>query len=411
MSNLPLLFALAWRNLWRRPRRTGVMLAAIIMGVWAMIFMNALMRGMTDQMVSNGLNTLPGQAQLQHPDYRRDPSVVNSIAKPDEQLINWLQAEPHILAWTTRVRVPAVIASARDTRGVLLIGVDPAGEQALGAGPKEIIEGRLLQGPDDRGVVIGRRLAQRLETGLGKRIVLSSQDPDNELVERGAQIVGIYTARLQASEEAYVYTGLHAAQSLLNMSDRISQLAVTGDNYRSVNVWVGGLRAAAGDTIVTLPWNELDSFLGTMLGVQDGFALIFILVIFAVLSFGLVNTLVMAVFERTREIGLMQALGMSPRLIIAQVMLESAFLLFIGLCIGCLIGVGTVLLLHDGIDLSAVAQGMEMMAMDSVLYPALYPDDVTLSAIVVMGLGLAASFLPAWRAARLDPVQAIAHQG
>ncbi|MFT4766952.1 MAG: ABC-type lipoprotein release transport system permease subunit [Glaciecola sp.] len=132
------------------------------------------------------------------------------------------------------------------------------------------------------------------------------------------------------------------------MSDRISQLAVTGDNYRSVSVWLGGLRAAAGD-VVTLPWNELDSFLGTMLGVQDGFALIFTLVIFAVLSFGLVNTLVMAVFERTREIGLMQALGMSPRLIIAQVMLESAFLLFVGLCIGCLIGVGTLLLLRDGI--------------------------------------------------------------
>jgi ABC-type lipoprotein release transport system permease subunit len=182
------------------------MLAAIIMGVWAMIFMNALMRGMTDQMVSNGLNTLPGQAQLQHPDYRRDPSVVNSIAKPSEQLASWLKAEPHILAWTTRVRVLAVIASARETRGVLLIGVDPAGELAMGADPKDAIEGRLLQSPDDRGVVIGRRLAQRLETDLGKRIVLSSQDPNNELLERGAQIVGIYTARLEASEEAYVYT-------------------------------------------------------------------------------------------------------------------------------------------------------------------------------------------------------------
>jgi ABC-type lipoprotein release transport system permease subunit len=410
MSRLPLLAALAWRNLWRNPRRTLVMLTAIVMGVWAMIFMNALMRGMTDQMVRNGLNTLPGEAQLQHPAYQRDSSVANSIAPAGPELLGWLRASNDISAWTSRVRVPAVIASERDTRGVLLLGVDPEGETAVGALPGEIISGRYLNGPDDRGVVIGRRLAERLETRVGKRVVLTAQDPDNELVERGVRVLGIYSARLQASEEAYVYTGLTAAQSLLHLDDRISQIAVTGEDYRRVDQWFPGLAVAAGDSVVAIPWTELDSFLGTMLKVQDGFALVFILVVFSVLSFGLVNTLVMAVFERMREIGLMQALGMAPRLIIGQIMLESLLLLSIGLALGSALAAVTILALSDGIDLSGVAQGMEMMTMGSVLYPALYPIDVLMSAAVVLGLGLLASLFPAWRAARLDPVRALAQQ-
>lgn len=407
MSRLALLFALAWRNLWRNRRRTLVMLTAIVMGVWAMIFMNALMRGMTDQMVRNGLNTLPGEAQLQHQDYRRDSSVVNSIAPPGDELRRWLTESPRVTAWTTRVRVPAVIASERDTRGVLLLGVDPPGEAQVGALPGDIISGRFLDSTGDRGVVIGRRLAERLETEVGKRVVITAQDPDNEIVERGVRVVGIYRARLQASEEAYVYTGLESAQSLLNLGNRISQLAVTGDDYRTVDQWLPGLAVAAGGDVATLSWSQLDSFLGTMLRVQDGFSLVFIVIVFAVLSFGLVNTLVMAVFERMREIGLMQALGMAPRLIVGQILLESLLLLTIGLTIGCLIAVLTIVALKDGIDLSAVADGMAIMDMGSVLYPALYPADVIMSAVVVLGLGLLASLLPAWRAARLNPVRAL----
>lgn len=411
MSRIALLAALAWRNLWRNPRRTGVMLAAVIMGVWAMIFMNALMRGMTDQMVRNGLNTLPGEAQLLHPDYRNDPSVVNSIEPPDAALERWLDAQPRLRAWTTRVQVPAVIASARDTRGVLLLGVDPPNETEVGALPGEIVEGRFLDGPEDRGVVIGKRLAQRLETGLGKRVVITAQDPDNELVERGLRVVGLYRARLQASEEAYVYTGRASAQSLLRLGERVSQIAVTGGNYRDVDAWLGELRAAAGEGVVTLGWTQLDPFRGAMLEVQDGFALIFILVVFAILSFGLVNTLVMAVFERTREIGLMQALGMAPRLIVGQILLESLFLLAIGLATGVALAVLSILPLRGGIDLSAFAEGMAMVDMDSVLYPSLYGGDIRLAVLVVLGLGLAASLLPAWRAARLDPVRALARRG
>ena len=401
------LLRLAWRNLWRNHRRSMIMLMSIALGVWAMIFMNALMRGMTDQMVRNGLNLLPGEVQIHNPAYRLDPTVVNSFDPEAHALPGVIAASPAV-GVAARVRVPAVIASEYESRGVVLLGVDPDSESAVGALPDEIVAGRFLESVDDRGIVIGARLAERLETRLGKRVVIMSQDPDNDIADRGARIVGIYTARLRSTEERFAYVGRAPLQSMLGLDGEVSEIALTADDYRNVAPWSEALDAALGDELDVAPWYELNSFLGSMLRVQDGFALVFIVVIFLVLSFGLVNTLVMALFERVREIGLMQALGMRPGLILLQVLIESLMLLTLGLVAGNLAAWLTIKPLESGIDISMVAEGMEMMAMGATLYPALDYRDMVMSTVVVIGLGLLASLLPAWRAARLDPIRALA---
>lgn len=397
---------LAWRNLWRNYRRTLIMLAAIAVGVWAMVFMAALMRGMTDQMVRNGLQTLPGEVQIHQHNYRLDPSVVNSMAPPSGELLAALQRPP-VMAWAARVRVPAVISSERGSRSITLLGVDPPAEQALGSLPEEIMEGRGSEAVDDKGLVIGASLARRLETGLGKRVVVMSQDPDNNLVERGVRVVGIYRARLQSNEDRFVYAGREVVQELLGIGDAVSEIALTANDYRHVGSWYPRIAAAAGAQLEVLPWTELDSFLGSMLAVQDGFTLVFMVVVFLALSFGLVNTLVMAVFERVREIGLMQALGMRPGLVLGQIVLESFYLLCLGLLLGNLLALATIAPLKGGIDISSVAQGMEMMGMSATLYPVLQLTDMLMSTAVVIILGLLASLAPAWRASRLDPVAAL----
>jgi len=144
-----------------------------------------------------------------------------------------------------------------------------------------------------------------------------------------------------------------------------------------------------------------------MLGVMDGFILVWIIVIFMALSFGLVNTLVMAVFERVREIGLMLALGMKPGVILGQIIVESVLLLLIGLLIGNLLAWATVVPLADGIDVSMVAEGMEMFGSSSMLYPELLFDDVVMANVIVILLGIVASLSPAWRASRYQPIEAI----
>jgi ABC-type lipoprotein release transport system permease subunit len=404
--SLRILITMAWRNLWRNHRRTLIMLAAVVTGVWSMILFSALMRGMTDEMVRGGLEALPGEAQIHHPRYRDDPSVVNSIDPPSGELLETLQRPP-VTGWTTRVKVPAMIMSERDSRGITLLGVDPAGEIALGFDPEDIVEGRFLESADDRGVVIGRKLAERLETGLGKRVVIMSQNPANEVADRGVRIVGIYRARMAATEEAYVYTGRAPLQELLQIGAKVSEIAVTGDDYTAVDRWWPALAEAAGSEEETLPWTRLDSYLATMLSVQGTINLIIMVVIFLALSFGLVNTLVMAVFERVREIGLMLALGMRPRWILLQVLLESLMLLGLGLIIGNVLAVATVIPLEDGIDISGVSEGLAMAGMGTTLYPVLAGQDMLLCTAVVIVLGLAASLLPAWRASRYDPIEAL----
>jgi ABC-type lipoprotein release transport system permease subunit len=144
-----------------------------------------------------------------------------------------------------------------------------------------------------------------------------------------------------------------------------------------------------------------------MMRVMDGFVLVWIVVIFLALSFGFVNTLVMAVFERVREIGLMLALGMRPSSVLGQIVIESLLLLSIGLVIGNVLAVASVIPLSDGIDVSIVGEGMEMFGYSTMLYPSLETQDVVLANVVVLILGFLASLSPAWRASRYEPVEAI----
>jgi ABC-type lipoprotein release transport system permease subunit len=398
---------LAWRNLWRNHRRTVIMLLAISVGVWAMIFMTALMRGMVDEMVKDGIDSLPGHVQIHATAYRDDPSIDNSMQAPSGRLLGALN-DPAVVAWTSRVRVPAMISSEYDNRGVTLLGVDPGKEIELGFDHGSITEGRFLDGPDDRGLVVGRRLLERLETETGKRVVVMSQDPENNVADRGFRVVGVYKAKLEGQEDIFVYAGREIVQAMLAMGGDVSEIAARGIDYRDVQGLHRVLKSAAPSELEVLPWDKLDSYLGSMLKVMDGFILVWVIVIFLALSFGLVNTLMMAVFERVREIGLMQALGMKPSAILFQILMESLFLLALGLLIGNLLAFATIIPLEGGIDISVVAKGFEMMGASSVLYPALKLNDVLLANAVVIVLGLLTSLLPAWRASQYRPVEAIA---
>jgi ABC-type lipoprotein release transport system permease subunit len=405
MKVAPIIITLAWRNLWRNHRRTFIMLAAIGIGIWAMIFMTAFMRGMVNEMVRDGIRALPGHVQVHNPNFIDDPSIDNLIAAPSENFsaaMNRLGAR-----WTSRVKVPAVITSERDSRGVTLIGILPGQESEISFVAGDIAEGRFLEAPEDRGVIVGRKLLDTLETDLGKRVVVMTQDPENEIADRGFRIVGVFDANIESYEESMIFVGQTTLQQMLKIGNQVSEIAIVGQDYRNVESLLAAVEGAAEAGAEVKPWNELDNYLGTMLGVMDGFVLVWVIVIFLALSFGLVNTLVMAVFERIREIGLMLALGMKPATILGQIVVESFFLLVMGLVIGNLLAIASVEMLKGGVDLSGVAEGMEMFGASSVLYPELVIGDLVTANVIVIVLGLIASLSPAWRASRLDPIRAI----
>jgi len=403
---LTVLVSLAWRNLWRNARRTLIMLLAISISVWAMLFMIALMRGMVDQMLRDGIEALPGHVQIHNALYPDDPSIENSLEPPSPELLSVLRSA-EVSAWASRLRVPAMVSSERDSRGITLLGVDPAAEIDLGFDPDDIVAGRFLESPSDPGLVIGQKLVERLETRLGDRLVIMSQDPDNNVVDRGFRIVGVYHAELASQEELFAYSGREVIQQFLGVGDKVSEIPILGDDFRQTERLEQLVASHAPPNTVVQSWKVLDSYLAAMLTVMDGFILVWIIVVFMAMSFGLVNTLMMAVFERVREIGLMLALGMHPSLIVHQVMIESLLLLVIGLLSGTAAAVATVLPLRGGIDISMVSEGMELMGAAPVLLPRLGAPDVLLANGVVIILGLLTSFLPAWRASRYRPVEAL----
>ncbi len=406
MRSLCIAATLAWRNLWRNHRRTLIMIAAVSVGVWAMIFMTALMRGMVDEMIHDGLESLPGHVQVHRIGFRDDPSINNLIPITDQLLTEKLESA-ELLAWSSRINVPAVIASERESRGVTLFGVDPKRERDISFVADNIIAGRYLDDVSDNGVVIGQKLLETLETDLGKRVVLMSQDPDNEIADRGFRIVGVFKAKLTTYEETMLFVGKKTLQQMLHIGDQVTEVAIIGADYRQVEATLKTVRDQLGPEVEVLPWYELNRYLGTMLRVMDGFALVWTIVIFLALSFGLVNTLVMAVFERVREIGLMLALGMRPFSILAQVVIESLMLLSIGLAVGTTLAWASIYPLQSGLDISVVAQGMEMFGSSSILYPKLTLADIVLANVVVLVLGFFASLSPAWRASRYEPIEAI----
>lgn len=382
------------------------MLGAISIGAWAMIFMTALTQGMVNEMIRDGISALPGHVQVHHPDYRDDPSIANLLPASDAEIAATF-APAGFNAWSSRIKVPAVVTSEHDSRGVTLLGIDPASERGMIFVDYEEVEGRFLESADDRGVVIGHKLANTLETGVGKRIVLMSQDPENDVADRGFRVVGLFHANVEAFEETYVFAGKKTIQKMLRVGDHVTEIVVLGNDYRDVEADYAHVLELVDGNVEVLRWTELDTYLGTMLAVMDGFVLIWVIVIFLALSFGLVNTLVMAVFERVREIGLMLALGMKPGNILGQILIESMLLLVIGLGIGNLLAWLTIKPLESGIDISIVGEGMAMMGASSVLYPQLRMEDVVLANVVVLILGFLASLSPAWRASRYEPIEAI----
>jgi len=250
-------------------------------------------------------------------------------------------------------------------------------------------------------------MMQRLETRLGKRVVMMSQDPENTIADRGFRVVGVFEADLESGEESVVYAGRDVIQTMLGMDSDVSEIAILGDDYRTPEALATRIRHVVSTNREVLSWLEIDPYLSTMMRVMNGFVLVWMVVIFLALSFGLVNTLMMAVFERVREIGLMRALGMRPSGIVYEVLMESLLLLSLGLVAGNVLAISSIIWLKDGIDFSAVSEGLEMMGATSVMYPVFQLPDLVLANIVVIGLGIITSLLPAWRAAQYRPVEAL----
>ena len=405
MNSLHLLMSLAWRNLWRNHRRTLVILFAMVLGVWAMIFTAAFMRGMSLQIVDDTIENMTGHLQIHAPSYLDDPVIEHSFSTTNPLLSESLQST-EIIASAYRLRVPAVVASERESMGLVMVGIDPEDEGQLSFIQSSILEGRYLKDANDPGVIIGRKLAERLETRLGKRIVLMTQDRNNEIADRGFRVVGIFDTDLEAVEVGFVFLARNTAAKLLGVTDAVSEIAIKVSDPQRLDEVVEGLRQQHPELDIKA-WYELQPISKLIVELYDSFHLVWHLIVFLAMGFGIVNTLLMAVFERTREFGLFQALGLKPGFILGQVWVEALMLLVLGLALGNGLAWLSVLATGEGIDVSAFAEGMEMANLSNIIPFVIVGQDLLLANSVVFVLGMLTGLYPAWRAAHLVPADAI----
>jgi len=405
MNLLTLLLPLAWRNLWRHPRRSGVILVAISVGVWAIVFFNALLRAWNQSALEEAIMSLTGHGQIHATHYLDDPSVVHRMLPPTQPLTELLNS-PAVQAWAQRVRVPAVIHSAHSSAPITLVGIQPHAEQGLSFIATAVTQGHYLHTPHDEGVLLGQALAERLKTGLGKRIVVMSQNLQGGLSERGFKIVGIFTATQESTEKAYLFTGLHTAQTLLNMGGALSEIAFVLHDIKQLPQFIQTLSEVVPHNPIS-SWETLQPFAKAMFQLSTVSITLLGGIMFIAMAFGIVNTLLMAIFERTREIGLLQALGMRGHWIVLYILLESALLIGLGIIMGLSLGILTLIGFHDGLDLSRFAAAMSYWGARKVLYLELNIIDLMIIGSTIWILGLLVSCYPAWRASRYVPVTAL----
>lgn len=402
---------LAWRNIWRNPRRTLIVLTAVIIGVGSMVLLGALMRGMVAGMVENAIDNLTGHLRIQHRAYRSDPSVVHRMSNPGELAKTALSVLPEGTRAVFRLRVDAVLATAHETTGVVLVGIHPAAEQGasfIGTAP---VDGRPISDAEANAILMGRALSDNLEIGLRRKVVLMSQGADGDIASSAFRIAGIYHAEMAATEKTFIFAPLAAVQRMLGVGGAVTEIAFTLPGKDAAQTDLAPLVAAldrqlAGTALVAESWRDMLPAISAYLKLFDGFMMIWYLVVFVAMGFGLVNTVLMAVYERMREFGLLKALGMRPARIFRMVLGETLMLLFMGMTLGNLIALGGIgLLSRGGIDLSVFARGAEMWGISRVIWPVVTAPDILMANVTVLGLGLLVGVYPALRAARFTPIE------
>lgn len=355
-------------------------------------------------MLDSALSNLTGHLKVYAPGYRDDPSIERSFRLEDGFQPD-IPADK-LLGWAPRIRVPAVIMSERETRGVQLVGVNPEAESIsfLADVP---IDGEGLSATQDDRILVGAELARQLETKVGRRLVIITQGADGLNRERGFRIAGIYDAQGTGLEKIYVFTGLARLQQMLD-SDAITEISVRL-KAEPQNGSVKQLLIKTFANMEVMDWQELEPQVAAMYLFADGAIYIWFILMMSALTFGLVNTLVATVMERVKELGMLRALGMRNRMVISQVVLESTIIMSVGVVVGLLGGYLIYLSMSDGIDLSSFSAGVEMVGMSTHLQPVLLVDDFVLVASMSLGLGFLASVYPAWRAVKIKPLDAMRH--
>ncbi|MFH1681992.1 MAG: FtsX-like permease family protein [Candidatus Eisenbacteria bacterium] len=401
-----MLIRYAWRNLWRNRKRTGITLGAVVLNTTILITTYGLMDGMLKRAVGYATNLVTGEAQIHGERYRKDRSIYTAVPHPEAALA---RADSLGIGAAPRTYVYGLVSTGTKSAGALLWGVLPGREREVFDLARHLAEGRFLGEEAGREVVLGRKLARSLHAEVGSELVCVVQAADGSLGNDLYRVVGI----LKSAGE-----GLDRSAALLHRDD-LGELAVLGSRVHEIAVNSRGSRTPeeivslfgplpSGTEIAT--WRELLPSLSDMTRLSQAALWLFGSIFFVAGALGVMNTMIMATFERFREFGILKAIGTSPWRIVGSVAAEAFLLVLLGTGAGIVLGAGIAWYLEEyGIDTTRWA---ETITAAGIAFDPVWRATVTWQGILFPVLALQASCLlaalyPAAIAARLDPVRAI----
>jgi len=407
--DLRLYMRLAWRNLWRNPRRTFLTLSAVAFAAIVLVFMVSMQLGGYGSMIRGAIGVFTGDLQVQVEGYHDKPRLREAIddASTIEKRV---AAIPGVTAVASRAESFALVSSPTRTYGALIVGVQPTKEPGVSTIPGAIRDGRYLSGPNAEEAVVGEALARNLSLHVGDEITILGQGLDGSLAIAALRVVGIFASGTPDLDRQIVEMPLELFQSSFLLGDRVHSIVARTSGLQAVP----GVTAAIGATLppqqhlVALRWDQLLEGLkqGIEMDAAVGWFLYTALVF--VVTFSILNTFLMSVLERTREFGVLLALGIRPRFLGRVVLLESALLLLLGLAIGTILGAGlTSWVSVHGIAFSSSEELLAQWNMPARLYPRLNILSLTLGPAAILVATLVAALYPVRRIRGLRPVDAM----
>lgn len=401
-------FKLAWRNVLRNPRRSAIMVAAIAVGLAALIFLWAFVDGVNDQMIENSTRYLSGHVQVHRAGYHQQKTLDLLLAQ-DDGMRQWLQSRADVTAVARRLESSAILSLEDKSRGVLVIGIEPDLETKVTTLSNTVRQGRYLQPDDGNAIVLGDSVAKSLKADVGSEVVLVTQGADGSVGAGRYLVVGIFDTRMDMIDGNYVFMPLVAAQELFSATGAVTALAARLENRGGTDAIVAAMRQQSGSEREILGWPQLLPNVVQSVEFHEVVGYILLLVLFVVVAVGITNTVLMAVMERTREFGVIMALGTREGQVTRLVFYEACLLGLAGLVIGAVTGLSaTAYFAVAGIDLGRYNAAMEtMQGLTGTVYPLPRLDRTLIVSALVFGTAVVAAIYPAWKAARLQPVDAI----
>ena len=398
---------LAWRNIFRNRRRTFLTGLIIGVGLAAMMFTDAWIVGMKQNLISSATSTFLGHAQIHREGFTELYDGELTI-RGDQELRERLAADEDIESFTRRTVSYGTISSPADISSVLVYGIDPETEPALSQIDESIVEGEYLEAIDQTGVLIGRELAEELEAEVGGRIVITVSEAESGAISQQlVRVSGIFETHIERLDEAVVVVPLEVAQQMLGLGNQIHEIALRFGDPQYAQEFGGAFSAKyTGDGNLAEPWTELLPQISYILDMTDISSGITMIIVFAMIIFGIINTLFMSLYERTFEFGVLRAVGTRAGVLRKLIVFEAGSLAVYSMVVGVVLG--SILIAWgsvSGLDLTGVE--LAGTSFTGRIYTVFSIRQFTLHPALVFGFTVLVSLYPAHHAAKMSVAGAL----